>query len=451
MMFLWEKWKDSKKPFLLGAGGVITYGHLYVCIGEARRELGARGAAPHPVVLEAENAFSCYVKFLALLLGGWPVFPCSKQSFHDLRFRDLLREETRSEFSFCAAGQSLGEINLSAQEAFLHPLVRDAIERGLHTFLVRTSGSTGPKSKFLLHDAGLFAEKYHRAGAHFSRTIAVKPLAGIGGIETLLEVVHHERAIVAAGDNLSPADVLGLMREFAVDYLHTTPTFLTLLSFGRENPGRDLGGLRRLAYGAEPAPKNLLRRIRKENPGLELVQTYGMSEIGVLRTAPDSQDPSRVRLREDLNPGRIREGILEVLTLTPMLGYLNSPTPTPTLREGWFRTGDVAVEEGGSLRVLGRSDDLINVGGQKFYPSELENLILEVGGVADVTVIREPNDFLGNSVIAEIVLAPSETEAGFLARFRSFSEQKIPRYMGPHKLQFSEAPLSGRFKKLRRK
>jgi acyl-CoA synthetase (AMP-forming)/AMP-acid ligase II len=206
--------------------------------------------------------------------------------------------------------------------------------------------------------------------------------------------------------------------------------------------------LRKIAYGSEPSSKQTLERIRTGLPAVELVHTYGMSEIGILRTRTSPEDASVFALDEEINPGRLRDDLLEVRSMTEMLGYLDRPVPRT--EDGWFRTGDLARAEGRYLRVLGRNDETLNVAGHKFLPSELEELILGIGEIADVSVGRERNDLIGEAVVAEIMLGDSESDSDFRVRFKRFCEERIPRHMHPQRLVLSRrSPLGTRLKKTR--
>jgi acyl-CoA synthetase (AMP-forming)/AMP-acid ligase II len=75
--------------------------------------------------------------------------------------------------------------------------------------------------------------------------------------------------------------------------------------------------------------------------------------------------------------------------MTKMVRYLNFEEPNNSVGPEWFNTLDQVVAEGEYLRVLGRSGDLINVGGRKFFPSEIENLIRDLQDVKDVNITAE--------------------------------------------------------------
>ena len=131
-----------------------------------------------------------------------------------------------------------------------------------------------------------------------------------------------------------------------------------------------------------------------------------------------------------------------------MLGYLNAPAPFDA--EGFFDTGDLAEVEGEWVRILGRQSEMINVGGNKVFPLEVENTLLGLDNVEDVTVRGEPSPFTGQIVVASVRLAHSEDPRAFKARMRRFCRGKLAAYKIPARVQFVDALHSARFKKVRR-
>ena len=95
----------------------------------------------------------------------------------------------------------------------------------------------------------------------------------------------------------------------------------------------------------------------------------------------------------------MREGLLEIRAESSMLGYLNAPSPFTD--DGWFMTGDAVEQQGEYFRILGRASDLINVGGRKVYPAEVEAVIAEVENVKDVSVAGEAHPFTGQVVVVD--------------------------------------------------
>jgi acyl-CoA synthetase (AMP-forming)/AMP-acid ligase II len=131
-----------------------------------------------------------------------------------------------------------------------------------------------------------------------------------------------------------------------------------------------------------------------------------------------------------------------------MLGYLNAPSPFT--EDGWFITGDHVEVDGEYLRILGRNSEIINVGGEKVYPSEVESLIQEIENVAEVTVYGERNAITGNIVCASIRLKSPEDPKRFAENLKEFCRRKLQPFKVPVRVRVvGEKQHSERFKKLR--
>jgi acyl-CoA synthetase (AMP-forming)/AMP-acid ligase II len=132
-----------------------------------------------------------------------------------------------------------------------------------------------------------------------------------------------------------------------------------------------------------------------------------------------------------------------------MLGYLNAPDKFDA--EGWFNTEDAVEQEGEWLRFLGRRSEIINVGGAKAYPAEIEAALLALPGVEDAVARGERNALLGQCVAATVVLSTGESAAAFKQRMRGALAARLPAHMIPVRVEVAQQPLYGeRMKKLRR-
>src|SRR5919106_3948228 len=108
--------------------------------------------------------------------------------------------------------------------------------------------------------------------------------------------------------------------------------------------------------------------------------------------------------------------MLQIRARSAMLGYLNAPSPfTP---DGWFPTGDAVDVDGEYLRIRGRQSEIINVGGEKVYPAEVESVLQSMDGVAEITVCGEKNPITGQMVTARVRLTTGETLPEFRKRMR---------------------------------
>ena len=131
-----------------------------------------------------------------------------------------------------------------------------------------------------------------------------------------------------------------------------------------------------------------------------------------------------------------------------MLGYLNAPSPFT--EDGWFITGDEVLQKGNYIKILGRKSEIINVGGEKVYPQEVENVIQEMVNVAEVTVFGEKNSIIGNIVCAKIRLETNENKKQFIINVKEFCRSKLETFKVPVKVLLSDENLySSRFKKVR--
>jgi acyl-CoA synthetase (AMP-forming)/AMP-acid ligase II len=131
-----------------------------------------------------------------------------------------------------------------------------------------------------------------------------------------------------------------------------------------------------------------------------------------------------------------------------MLGYLNLASPFDA--EGWFNTGDAVEVDGRLLRILGRVSDLINVGGLKVYPAEVEDTLLALENVLDATVWGQANAVTGQVVAARVSLTLPEDAAAFERRLHEFCRGRLESYKIPAVVEIVDGAHHGeRFKKVR--
>jgi acyl-CoA synthetase (AMP-forming)/AMP-acid ligase II len=131
-----------------------------------------------------------------------------------------------------------------------------------------------------------------------------------------------------------------------------------------------------------------------------------------------------------------------------MLGYLNSPSEFDG--DGWFNTQDRVEVDGEYFRILGRVTDIINVGGQKVYPAEIEDVILDLDNVSDVAVFGEPHPLLGNVVVAKVLTQTPEGVSDLKRRIRAACSVQLANYKVPAKVVLADGPLYTARQKKRR-
>lgn len=347
---------------------------------------------------------------------------------------------------FLVEGLDRGEGTIVARgDRTGHPLL-DRLAADCRPGLVLfSSGSTG-RPKAMVHDIDLLLEKF-AAPRPPLRVLSFLLLDHIGGLNTLFAGLAQGGTVITVADR-RPGPVCRAVAEHRVEVLPTTPTFLNLLLLSGEHHRHDLSSLKVVTYGTEPMPASTLERLHAELPGVRLQQTYGLSELGILRSKSRDDGSLWVKVGGEGFETKIVDGVLWIKSRSAMIGYLNAESPFDG--EGWFNTRDLVEQDGEWVRFLGRDTELINVGGQKVYPAEVESAILEMEGVVDVTVRGEPNPILGRCVVARVTLEASEPPTEFKARMRRHLQGRLALYMIPVKVEITEAEQHGaRYKRLR--
>lgn len=326
-----------------------------------------------------------------------------------------------------------------------NPVTQKLVERGHPGLVIFSSGSTGAP-KAILHDLTAILEKFRKVRQK-KTTLTFLLFDHIGGIDTMLNTFGSGGCIVTVPQR-TPELVAKAIEQHRVHTLPTSPTFLNLLLISGVWQERDLSSLKVIAYGTEPMPESTLKRLNEVFPEAALVQTYGMSELGVLRSRSRDNQSLWIKFTGDEFETKVVDGILWVKADTAMLGYLNAPDLFDA--EGWLNTQDAVEVDGEYLRILGRASDLINVGGQKVYPAEVENLLLQLDNVQEVAVFGKPHPMMGQIVAARFNLKEPEPLDLFKRRMNAFARERLAKYQIPVFVELvDESQFGARFKKLR--
>ena len=329
--------------------------------------------------------------------------------------------------------------------AVSHPLLRQLKQRDAPGLVLFSSGSAGESKASVLDFNRLLAKFKVPRPAY--RTLVFLLLDHIGGINTLLHGLCHGGTIVTTRERSADA-ICAAIEAHRVQLLPTTPTFLRILLIADAIRRHDLSSLEFITYGTEPMPPSTLAVVRDALPWVRFKQTYGLSELGILPTR--SRDSSSVWLKLG-NTGlehKIVDDALWIRSSSAMLGYLNAPSPFDP--DGWFNTQDLVERDGEYIHILGRKSELINVGGEKVHPTEVENILLQIDNVKDATVRGIPNPVTGEVVAAKITpLAPEDSDA-LKRRVRQFCHTRLERYKIPAVIDVVvEDHYGARFKKTR--
>ncbi|MBX7491517.1 ANL family adenylate-forming protein [Helicobacter turcicus] len=312
-----------------------------------------------------------------------------------------------------------------------------------------SSGSTG-KPKAIVHNLESFLKFYCDKKYNPLRILSVYLPDHIAGIDVMLNALAGGGTLIIPKQR-QPQYILSALEQHKIEILPASPTLLRLLLLS-EYKKYALDALKLVIYGSEAMSETLLESLQQALPHVKFKQSFGTSETSAIKT---KSHPSKKGFFKILNPYKIINNELYLKSKTQTLGYLNADNSAFD-NEGYFATGDLVeiMQSDGEeyLKILGRSKEMINVGGEKVLPQEVENVILEIPCVKDCLVYGESSAIMGQSVSVKVVLdtkiALSNLE--LKKQIRSFCKDKLATFKIPTKVEIVESlAMSKRFKKLR--
>ncbi len=420
-----------------------TYSWLSKAIKDWNNFLEVKKIKPGSVVmLQGDFSPNAVALLIALIKLNCIIIP--------LTTKNLVKRE---EYCEIAQAEFLFEIDAKDHVEFIklnfhadhHQLLKDLKTKASPGLVLFSSGSTG-KSKAAVHNFIPLFEKFKNPKRR-TRVIAFLLFDHIGGLNTLFYTLFNLGCLILV-ENRNPIDVCEAIEKYKAEALTTTPTFLNLFILSGVYKKFDMSSLRFINYGTEVMPEGTLKKLRSILPNVRLSQAYGLSEVGVLPARSKSSDSLFIKIDGEGFRTRVVNGLLEIKAKSSMLGYLNAPNPFTD--DGWFKTGDAVEVDGDYMRVLGRTSELINVGGEKVYPAEIENVIQNIDGVEQVSVYSERNAITGQIVVAKVKLNSEEKPSDFRQQLHMFCKSYLPSFKIPQKIIFTNSMLHNeRFKKIR--
>jgi len=334
---------------------------------------------------------------------------------------------------------------INNEKSLVPPTVDGLLSHNQAGFIVFSSGSTGP-AKGVVHDIAPFFDRYLRA-EKCGAILAFLLFDHIGGLVTVLQALATHGTLILPKER-SPQEVGRCIESFKVTTLHVSPTLLNLATITGVFQNWDTRSLQRIYYGSEPSSAESIQRIASALPHVQLHQLYGMSEIGVLPCRGKDGDSAWMMVEDQNYSVRVVDGILHVRGATNMVGYLSGAGDLSS--DGYLITQDLAEENEGFFRVTGRAVDIINVGGKKVFPSQVESVLMGIENVSDVVVYAQPNPLLGQIVAARFTLYEPEALEAFKVKVYERVRGVLSAEQLPRLISIGETPLyTSRFKKMR--
>ncbi|HVS67724.1 MAG TPA: fatty acid--CoA ligase family protein [Mycobacteriales bacterium] len=303
--------------------------------------------------------------------------------------------------------------------------------------LILTSGTTGrPKGTRHRWSRLLAAAHPDRRGGS-RRWLLAYNLNQYAGLQVMLHVLGTGDTLVVP-DSPQPRHALAAIQAHGVTHISATPTFWRfLLQLLSGDPAGGVPALQQITIGGEAVSDELLDGLRRLFPDAQISQVYASSEFGSSVSVTDGRAglPLSVLDRPAEAPVhfRIVDGELQARSTVGMQGYHGSEDRD----EGWHSTGDLVAVEGDRIRFVGRTTEVINVGGVKVYPLPIEAMVAAVPGVVAAAVFGHPNPVTGSIVAVDVVGAEGIDEDELKSAIRT-ATASLPPAQRPRRIRIVE-------------
>ncbi len=316
--------------------------------------------------------------------------------------------------------------------------------------ILYTSGTTGrPKGALLPH-----RQRFHNGVATTTAwelgpddvAPITTPLFHTGGWNVFATPLWQRGGRVVLFEDFDPAGFLHALAEERCTVALTVPTQLLLMQRS-DAWGLELPALRFFISGGAPCPPAVAAAVRAA--GYRFKEGYGLTECGpncfsisldeaerhpgvVGRPVPSLRTRRVDEDGHDVGPGEAGELLLQGPQL--FAGYLNDPVRTREAftADGWLRTGDIArMDHNGLHTICGRRKEMFISGGENIFPAEVEAVLSDAPGVAEVVVVGVPHATWGEVGRAYVVPEEGAASAGFLEDVRRFAADRLARYKVP--------------------
>ena len=438
--FIIQKFKNNlKKEAIICDNKIYSYKYLLNRYYFWKDFLNKRIKKGKVVAVQADYNPDSVTLMLALIENA-NIFAPFSHSNKDIK-KKLEIAEAEYFIKFKNFDYNLIETNIKAS----HSLIKKLKQRNHPGIIVFSSGSTG-EPKAAIHDFTNLLNKF-KIERKTLRTIIFLLFDHWGGINTLLYIFSNA-GLIGVPVERSPDKVCEFIEKYKIELLPTTPTFINLILMSRAYNKYNLSSLKIVSYGTEAMPESTLKYFHELFPKIKLKQTYGLTELGVMRTKSKSSDSLWLKVGGEDYKTKVIDNILFIKANCSILGYLNAESPFD--KDGWYNTGDKIEQDGDWIRFLGRESEIINVGGQKVYPTEVESVLLEMNGVKGAVVYGEKNPLMGEIVVANVKVDELNNNKKFISLIKKYCREKLDKYKIPVKINFTQKNLiSDRFKRKR--
>ncbi|WNL33065.1 fatty acid--CoA ligase family protein [Arcobacter cryaerophilus gv. pseudocryaerophilus] len=443
MSFILDKFKSfNSKNAIVFEDRIYTYEEFIKQIKDYKNILDKHNISSKVVVILGDYSFYNLALFFALNENKNIIVLITSniKKVQD----DFIKE------SFCQTIIKTDEKNLLIQNlkiTFSHNMIDNLREKNSSGLILFSSGSTG-KPKAMVHNLDTLIDSFKDKKEKSMNMLVFLMFDHIGGLNTVFNALCMGACLIIPKIK-DAKTICELIEKYKIMVLPSSPTFLNLILISEEYKNYDLSSLRMITYGTETMPQSLLLKLKEVFPKVKFLQTFGTSETGISTTSSKSSNSLFMKLEDINGEYKIVENELWLRSKTQVLGYLNASMDSFT-SDGWFKTGDLVEVDGEYIKIIGRAKEIINVGGQKVLPAEVESVILSIEEISDCMVYAEQNAITGQTVVCDVVL--NKNIENIKKRVRVFCKDRLDTYKIPTKVNVvDKTNFSDRFKKIRKK
>ena len=399
----------------------------------------AMGQAPAVIAIQTAGTMHALAAVLAIVRLKQVALPLSSE----MPVAEQIEQQRIAGATFVLSAEGLRSQPPIANAS---KLINQLSARG-HAGLILFSSGTSGEPKGMLHDLNALLDRYREVRPRADRTVQLLLADHIGGLDSAFRTLFAGSTLVVP-EARSAVAVGAAIERYNVNILPASPTFLNLMLLAHVTEKFDCSSLEVIAYGAEPMSARLLGRLVKAFPNVAFQQKFGTSETGAIRIKSQSTDSVYFRIEDSGVEWRVQDAELWLKTSSRILGYLNADESSLEA-DGWYRTGDLVEEaEAGYLRIIGRRSQLINVGGQKVHPAEVEQVLSEIEGVDACAVFGQAAPVTGSMVACEIVTASSQDLRAWKRLIRSHCRGRLANWKIPVAIELrAELSMTDRLKR----
>lgn len=320
---------------------------------------------------------------------------------------------------------------------------------GRATVTILTSGTTGtPKAATHTWET-LFRPARRRDDLLGTAWLAAYRPRLYAGLQVAVQCFTCGGTLVIPDARAGAPEIVDAMARYGVQFISATPSYMRrLLLLGVEERLAKLNP-RQITLGGEVADQPLLDALARRFPRARVTHIFATTELGRCFSVSDGKAGFPASLLDGPTPDgvelKVQDGNLLVRSANAMRAYdRHSGQPAggieqTGLGDGWFATGDVVVRTGDRYRFAGRRSDVINVGGNKVFPIEVERVIRSVDGVADVRVFGKTSSIAGQLVACDLVVEPRHDPQAVREAIRTRAAAALGPHQRPRFLNVVEA------------